>query len=113
MKEDSYNWVAINHTGMQICEVAGSSYHDLDRTKLKEFWLVDKHGRAIIKIDLKNGRQLIFRRRRTQDISGEILSTIHIVGYLEDGKFNLRYLHPNGVIELSDKDDLQLFDCEK
>lgn len=116
---DILNWVAVYDSGLQVCEVSGVAYADLDRSKLREFWLVNTQGVARVKIALAlPERRLIFRRRRVAKLNGQIVSTTYIIGYYElvheKPQYSLLYIHPNGVVEVDNhRNDLELQECER
>lgn len=104
--------MAVYESGMYLRELDGMAYHDIERGKLKEFWVLN-FGQPFLKIDIQDGRQLIWRRRykMTNGVRSDIAT---IVGYHEGGEFSLLYIYPNGVIELSDsKDNIVLHEYEE
>jgi len=117
MKE-AFTWIAIYDSSLILREIDGFSYGDIDREKLVEFWLIDQRGQEKIKIDLKPGQKLIFRRRRFQRaVESTPFQTFYLVGWHENisgrNVQSIMYLYPNGAIELSDsKSDLELLNFE-
>lgn len=105
-------WEAVYDDGTTVTEP--SSYHDLDRTRLRAFTVyrhMDIEGRGRVSmpaltVQLQPGMRLIHRRRWFQRMGGGKFE-VTLVGWQEtrDGRnFQcLAYLFPDGRIEMHDR----------
>ena len=137
---DTYTWEAVYKDGSSLweCNSKGdilNKYSDIDRKNVIEFQLYrteellksDKNPLKTLKpvysIDIKEGRRLIWRKRRHQRLleSAPFL-TIYMVGWQEtiDGRNvqSILYIYPDGSSELSERKsngelDVVLFDFEE
>jgi len=118
-------WKAIydDSTHLWECNPAGekiNKYDDIDRTKLVQFQVFHPKNLElpIITVDIKEGYQLIWRKRRWQHwLERQPFRTVYLIGWHTNinGRniASIMYLHENGQVELSDgKSDLELRECE-
>lgn len=119
---NEYNWVAYYGDGSKIIEKKEDgelrSTKEIDRSKLHIFQLFDGE-KLKYSITIKEGQRFIFRRRKTINLSNQILDIVYLVGY----QFNdaagknykvLNYIHTNGFIEMDDdRNDLVLLQEEE
>lgn len=67
----------------QISDGKTNSYHEIDRSKLMEFRLIEpKTGRVFFIMELDKEKRLIFRRRVSMNAStGETMAVVYLVGW--------------------------------
>lgn len=103
---NEYNWIAHYDDGTTIAEKEGKTYRDIDRSRLKTFQLFDNENLKF-SLTIHDGQRLIFRRRKTVNMSGQTTDVTYLVGY----QFNdstgknykvISYVHNNGMVELDD-----------
>lgn len=135
---DVYTWEAVYNDGTSLweCNSKGqviNKYSDIERKRVTQFRLYKTDERLdnelmktlkpVYTIDIKEGRRLIWRKRRHQRLlESTPFLTIYIVGWQEtiDGRNvqSIVYIYPDGRTELSERKsngelDVVLFDFEE
>jgi len=77
-------WKAIYSDGKSLNQYnedkSVNKYTDIDRSKLSSFELY-KEDKLIFKLVLEEGQRLIFRRRVSSNLQGEVIGAIYLVGW--------------------------------
>jgi hypothetical protein len=112
------SWKALYQDGTLIEESPEVSSENIDRDKLKEFYLCNTQGAIVFAGFFNPNKKLIFRKRTFMNNQGETLGIVYLVGWHEKiGKGSVKticYLYPDGHIELDDsREDLALRPCEE
>jgi hypothetical protein len=138
---DTYTWEAMYKDGSSLWECNSKSqvinkYSDIKRENVKEFRLYKSDDlltilnnklmkilKPVYSIEIKEGRRLIWRKRRHQRLlESTPFLTIYMIGWQEtiDGKNiqSILYIYPDGKAELSERKtngelDVVLFDFEE
>jgi hypothetical protein len=119
-------WVANYSNGEKLTQFSPEGlerkYADINREILTRFDLINQETKkAVYSLYLREGQQLIFRRRTLIPLSGGPRVTIYLVGYQMtimalSGALNLvviNYIHEDGSIALDGaRNNLELLDFE-
>ena len=99
-----FEWKAVYDDGTELKSSDGT-YLDIDRKKLKEFWVLFD-GVPKVKVHLRQGQRLIYRLRVIQHL-GHAPRRIAIVGWQETkGGENIQLIalaFEDGHVEIMDK----------
>lgn len=111
--KQKYMWRAIHRDGTKLEEWRGAKYTDIKRRQLVQFQLIDMvKGKPHVVLHLKEGQQVIFRRRSTlavnsRDITQVDRECVWLVGWQENKRgINtqmLFFVFQDGTIEVKDK----------
>ncbi len=102
----SLKWNAVYRDGREFreCDI---KYEDIDRQQLKYF-TITKDGEPFLTIELEEGRQLVFRKRKYLFGTGQ-LKAILVCGWvkkIDDSVIkSLCYIYPSGRITMGGAND--------
>lgn len=93
-------WEAEYDNGMKIGERTGS-YHELDRSRVRVFRIVDEDGRQVAALRVKPETTFFYRRRAFQGTGSRFID-VRMLGYWAGSMVKALWVSPGGQGELRD-----------
>lgn len=112
-------WCVVYDDDSRLMQFEGGKenrYLDIDRSHLSKFIMLDGEKVALVVEFERPTQKLIYRKRTTCDLYGNVKGIVYLVGWHENiNGTNIKvinYIYPDRIILAGAKDDLELLEIE-